>query len=90
MNVFGESKPEPSFNQRRLEYLESEIRDLKSCLAGIRTSNRWMKLDTELKNLQGERRYLLFQIHGFEKYPDNKKQSDGSPPTNLREQIPDL
>jgi len=90
MDVFGENRPEGSFNQRRLEYLESEIRDLKMCLAGVRTSRRWMRLDTELNNLQGERRYLLFSMFGFEKYPDNKKQSDGSPPTNLKEQIPDL
>ena len=90
MDVFGENRPEVSFNQRRLEYLESEIRDLKNCLAGVRTSRRWEKLDMELKNLQVERRYLLFSIYGFAKYPDDKLQSDGSPPRNLREQIPDL
>lgn len=83
-------KKEESSSLKRLRLLEEEIQDLKLCLVGSSASRAWQEINMKLMNLQSDRKYRLWEIYGPERYPNNRKENTGAPPTNLSEQIPDL
>lgn len=75
---------------RELQALEAQILDWKAALNGSRSSKKWQEWNIELTNMQRWRKKMLFSLYGYTRYPDDKVYSDGSPPKNLNEQIPDL
>lgn len=89
---FGEPTEEmkKSTQQKKLDWIEDEIKDIQACLRGSASSRHYRALDIQLKNLQNDRKHQLWHMYGVAKYPHSEGDNVTAPPRNLNEQIPDL
>ncbi len=80
----------PNSYLRDAARLATKILDLKLCLQGSPSSNRWQELKRELDRLQSERKHALIWGSPKEAYPAAKYVGAEESPRNLNDLIPDL
>ena len=77
-------------NQKKIDRIEDEIRDIKLCLSGSSTSKKWQDLKLKLTILQRERRMWIWTLHRDELRDKVKVSPDGTHVLDYQGAIPDL